>query len=81
MQRRQIQLTDEQSRRLRALARQHGISFSEALRRCIDTALARETGRAAAYERARALVGALPDRDGAADLSRRHDDYLDDAFE
>ena len=35
----QIQLTREQSDRLREIAREQGISLAEAIRRCVDRAL------------------------------------------
>jgi hypothetical protein len=81
MVRTQIQLTERQSRALRAKAREQGVSVAELIRRCIDTALeAEEPDRAALYARAARLEGRFPDRKGARDLSRRHDDYLDEAF-
>jgi len=82
MVRTQIQLTEEQARRLRREARQQGISLAEAIRRCVDRSLAGERAdRAKLYERAAALVGRFADRKGARDLARAHDRYLDQAFE
>ena len=80
MLRAQIQLTEAQGRKLRALARRQGVSFSEAVRRCVDSALTAEASRSDAYARARKLVETLSERAGARDLSRRHDEYLDDAL-
>ncbi len=78
----QIQLTEQQSRRLRARAREHGVSLAEMIRQCVETVLAEEApDRMALYDRAARLVGRFPDRRGARDLSTRHDSYLDEAYE
>ncbi len=78
----QIQLTEKQRRRLRALAHEKNMSLAEVIRRCIERSLERpESDRAALYERASHLVGAFPERKGAADLSARHDRYAAEAFE
>ena len=78
----QIQLTEEQGRRLRAIARQEGVSMAEIVRRCIDATLpSHEADAARKYEAARKIVGRFVDRSGARDISARHDDYLDEAFE
>jgi hypothetical protein len=76
----QIQITEEQSRRLRAMARQQGISLAEAIRRCLDRVLVSESpGLPELYAGARRCVGAFRDREGAADLSEEHDRYLGEA--
>jgi hypothetical protein len=81
MVRTQIQLTEKQLRALRATAREQGVSVAELIRRCVDTALkAEEPKRQALYTRAAQLAGRFPDRKGARDLSRRHDDYLEEGF-
>jgi Ribbon-helix-helix protein, copG family len=78
----QIQLTERQARRLRAHARDLGISLAEAIRRCVDRNLSDDMpDRAALYDRAARLVGRFSPRRGARDLSRRHDRYLGEAFE
>jgi hypothetical protein len=75
----QIQLTEEQSRRLREIARRDGISLAEAIRRCVDRALAETSSDPGAlYARAARLVGAFRDRDGATDVAEEHDRYLDE---
>ncbi len=81
MVRTQIQLTERQARRLRAAARERGVSLAEIIRRCVEKALVEEAPtRSALYDRAVRVVGRFHDRRGARDLSRRHDRYLDDAF-
>jgi hypothetical protein len=77
----QIQLTREQSDRLREIAREQGISLAEAIRRCIERALPElPAGRADRYARAAKLVGALRDPEGVKDLASDHDRYLGDSF-
>jgi hypothetical protein len=73
----QIQLTEEQVRKLKRAAADQGVSMAEIIRRCIDRGVADElAGRDSAYDRARTLVGAFEDRQGASDVSARHDRYL-----
>lgn len=77
MLRTQIQLTEDQARRLRRLASREGVSMAEMVRQSIDRLLNDEARHPAArYRRAAALIGAFPDRDGAKDLSRHHDEYI-----
>ncbi len=82
MVRTQIQLTEQQARRLRAQARERGLSLAEVIRRYVEKGLSDEApGRAALYDRAATLVGRFHDRRDARDLSSKHDRYLDEAFE
>ncbi len=82
MLRTQIQFTTDQARRLRTIARRQGISVSELVRQSVDRVLQDESRQPAAqYERAARLIGAFPDREGAKDLSRRHDDHLRETYE
>ena len=56
MVRTQIQLTEQQARRLRAEARERGVSLAEIIRRYVEKGLSGEgPDRAALYERAAAL--------------------------
>jgi hypothetical protein len=82
MVRTQIQLTEEQLRKLRARARERGLSLAEMIRRCVDVALADEIrDRGSFYEKAANIMGRFPDKQGATDLARKHDGYLEEAFE
>jgi len=82
MVRTQIQLTEQQARRLRSQARERGLSLAEIIRRYVEKGLSEEApNRAALYERAARVVGRFRDRRGARDVSSRHDRYLDEAFE
>ncbi|MCC7009762.1 MAG: ribbon-helix-helix protein, CopG family [Acidobacteria bacterium] len=78
----QIQLTDQQARRLRSEARERGVSLAELIRRYVEKGLSEGTSdRGALYARAARVVGRFPDRHGAHDVSTEHDRYLDEAFE
>jgi len=82
MVRTQIQLTERQARRLRAEARERGLSLAEIIRRYVEKGLADETpSRDALYDRAARVVGRFSDRRGARDVSSKHDHYLDEAYE
>ncbi len=78
----QIQLTEQQARRLRAEARAKGVSLAELIRRLVDEGLAGEkVDRTELYAKATRVVGRFPDRRGAKDLAREHDRYLEEALE
>ena len=82
MVRTQIQLTDRQARRLRAEARERGLSLAEIIRRYVEKGLSEEAPeRAVLYERAARVVGRFRDRSRARDVSKNHDRYLDEAVE
>jgi Ribbon-helix-helix protein, copG family len=82
MVRTQIQVTDRQARRLRAEARERGLSLAKIIRRYVEKGLSEEASeRAVPYERAARVVGRFRDRGRARDVSKNHDRYLDEAFE
>ena len=81
MVRTQIQLTEEQARRLRAWAAENGASLAEAIRRSVDRMLSEtEADLDARYARAATVIGTIEDPEGATDVSKHHDDYLDKAY-
>lgn len=76
----QIQLDEDQARRIKEAARIEGVSFAEMVRRCVERALPElRSGRAQRYGRARGAIGAF--RAGRDDLAEEHDAHLDEAFE
>jgi len=80
MVRTQIQLTEEQARKLRIRARQSGVSLAELIRGFVARGLAEEgVDRSRLYEKAAGLLGRFPDRDAASDLAREHDRYIDES--
>ena len=78
----QVQLTEEQHRRLRRWARQLGVSLSEAVRRCVAERLAREEASPSREERVRAVlaVAGYRDPEGRRWVAEEHDRYLAEAY-
>ena len=80
MVRTQIQLTDQQARRLRAQARERGLSLAEIIRRYVEKGLSDDASdRGGLYDRAARVIGRFRDRRSARDVSSKHDRYLDEA--
>jgi Ribbon-helix-helix protein, copG family len=73
----QIQLGDEQVRRLKRLAAERGVSLAELIREGADRILA-DSELDERWERASALVGRY--RDTATDVAANHDRYLGEAY-
>ena len=80
MVRTQIQLTEEQARRLKALAGARGISMAELIRQSVDSLLRTNRGfdRAERKQRAIAIAGRF--RSGLGDLAKNHDCYLNEGY-
>ena len=80
MVRTQIQLTERQTRRLKAEATRQGTSMAELIRRAVDHALETDLLSDEEEVRARALsvIGKYADTD--RDTSEHHDRYLPEAF-
>lgn len=77
----QIQLTEQQVRRLKDRAHSEGVSMAEVIRRCVDRTLEQEqVSRNELYRRAATLIGAFHDCESATDVSVNHDKYLDEAY-
>ena len=76
----QIQLTPEQSRKLKRVAARKGISVAEVIRQSIDTVLVSEDlpDKDEIRARARSIFGKYQDE--ASDVSENHDSYLSEAF-
>ena len=76
----QIQLTEEQARRLREEARRERRSIADLVRESVTEYLAKRPGvsREELERRARSLAGSF--RSGEADLAEHHDRHLDEAF-
>jgi hypothetical protein len=80
MVRTQIQLTEKQSQKLKVLAARTGASVAELIRQGIDAVLERDTTAQPEDLRRRAIGAAGRYRSSRSDVSRRHDNYLGDAF-
>lgn len=79
MVRTQIQLMEEQARRLKELASEQGVSLAAVVREAVDRYLRDSSELETRWERALA-VGGYHDKDGATDVAVEHDRYLDQAF-
>jgi len=81
MVRTQIQLTERQTQRLKALAKERGVSMAELIRQSVDTLLdSPETiDREERKRRALSIIGMF--RSDVPDLSTNHDEYLAEAYE
>lgn len=78
----QIQLTSGQHKALKRWADRLGISFAEAVRRCVADRLAHDEAAPSQTDRVReaqTVVGKYAS--GRSDIGERHDDYLTDAFD
>lgn len=83
MVRTQIQLPEDQHRRLRRWARQRGISLSEAVRRCVAEQLTQDGSSPTREERvqaALAVCGRYADRSAPSRVAVEHDRHLADAY-
>lgn len=80
MVRTQVQLTEEQAARLKALASRRGLSISELVRQGIDSILAEspERSREERYRRAAGAAGKF--RSNRHDVAVRHDAYLSENY-
>lgn len=75
----QIQLTESQAEKLKRIASSRGVSMAEVIREAVDR-LPERDDRAERWARALAAVGKGRDREGATDVSVRHDDYLAEIY-
>lgn len=80
MVRTQIQLTEDQAQKLKAVAARRGISIAALIRQGVDALLSlhNEPSMDELYERAGRAAGAH--RSGEADTASRHDDYLNEEY-
>ena len=76
----QIQLTEEQSRRLKATAARRGVSVSELIRQGIDAIVSQDAAPSRDELVQRAIQAAGKFRSSRHDVARRHDRYLGEAF-
>ena len=77
----QVQLTEQQHLRLRALAAERGLSISRLVRDGVDNVLAQIEPGAQSQRAQRAIAAAGRFHSGQSDVARRHDDYLVTAYE
>jgi hypothetical protein len=81
MVRTQIQLTEEQAKRVKKIAAHQGVPMAEVIRDAIEKALRSDTRTIPEDRRKRALEIVGKFRSGKKDTSKKHDAYLTEAFE
>ena len=80
MVRTQIQLTEEQSKALKQIAKQRNISFAALIRQGIDFYLHAYGTVSQKERRQRAIDAAGRFHSGQTDLSEKHDEYLVEVY-
>lgn len=78
MVRTQVQLTEVQVKRLKALASQRGVSVAELVRESVDRHLSTALTLSGLRERAISAIGGF--RSDSRDTSENHDKYLAEAY-
>jgi hypothetical protein len=76
----QIQLTQKQLKALRTKALRLNVSVAELVRRAVDAYVTAEIAPSFEERRRRALEAAGRFGSGNADVGKRHDDYLAEAY-
>jgi hypothetical protein len=77
----QIRLTEEQSRFLREIADEEGVSLAEVVRRSVEAMIRNHHGISLEERRRRALALAGRFHSGVPDLAAHHDNYFAEACE
>ncbi len=80
MVRTQIQLTEEQAKKIKKIAASRGTSMAEVIREAVEGAIRSDVGTAPEERRKRALEVVGKFRSGKKDVSKRHDAYLTEAW-
>lgn len=80
MVRTQIQLTAQQAKAIKKIARARHLSVAELIRQAVDNLIKASTVIDVEERRKRALDAAGRFRSGLRDLSTEHDKYLEEAF-
>ncbi len=77
----QVQLTEEQARVLKNLASMRQVSVAELIRQSVDALIRSSREIDAKERRRRAIAAAGRFHSGASDISTKHDEYLEEAFQ
>jgi len=80
MVRTQIQLTEEQAKKIKKIAASRGTSMAEVIRQAVQGAIQSGVGTASEERRKRALEIVGKFRSGKKDVSKKHDAYLTEAW-
>jgi hypothetical protein len=76
----QVQLTEEQTRLLRQLAAERGVSVAELVREAVEAMVRAGSGVPPEERRRRALEAVGRFASGRRDVGSRHDEYLVEAY-
>ena len=79
MVRTQIQLTEEQARKVKKIAASRGVAMAEVIRDAVEGAVRSNGGTVSEERRKRALEITGKFRSGKKDISKKHDAYLAEA--
>lgn len=80
MVRTQIQLTEDQAKRLKRRAAEEGVSLAELVRRGVEVYLQEKPGASDKERRQRAIQAAGRFSSGRRDLADKHDKYLAETY-
>ena len=80
MVRTQIQLTQEQAKKIKKIAASRGVPMAEVIRNAVEGVIRSGAGGGSEERRERALKIVGKFRSGKKDISRRHDAYLTEAW-
>ena len=80
MVRTQIQLTEEQAMKVKKIAARRGVPMAEVIRDAVEGAIRMDMLTVPEDRRKRALDVVGKFRSGKGNISKRHDDYLTEAF-
>ncbi len=80
MVRTQIQLTEEQAKKIQKIAASRGVSMAEVIRNAVEGVIRSGAGSGSEERRERALKIVGKFRSGKRDISRKHDTYLAEAW-
>jgi len=81
MVRTQIQLTEEQAKKVKRIAAHRGVSMAEVIRDAIEEASRSNRHGVREEKRQRAVEVLGKFKSGKRDVSKKHDAYLSEAFE
>jgi predicted Ser/Thr protein kinase len=80
MVRTQIQLTEEQAKKIKKIAASRGVPMAEVIRDAVDGAIRSGAGTVSEERRKRALEIVGKFRSGKRDVSKKNDAYLTEAW-
>lgn len=80
MVRTQIQLTEEQARKVKKIAASRGVAMAEVIRDAVEGVIRSNTGTVSEERRTRAIEIVGKFRSGKKDVSKQHDAYLAEAW-